>query len=186
LSTEIFDIINEYDEVVGTAPRAEAHRKGLRHRAIHVLFVTPARELILQRRSMSKDTQPGYLTVTVGGHVPSGKAYDETAVKEIFEETGLRLSRADLTPMGDLSYDVHDPVTRAHDCELVRVYGHRFKGKISNLRIEPGEGAGFETWNIDRLMNLSAAEGEKYKIAPGLLSKAHYVPLFPKFLELCK
>lgn len=186
MAEEIFDIINEQDAVIATATRSEAHKLGLRHRAIHVLFITPKKEIILQRRSMSKDTFPGYLTVTVGGHVSSGGAYDTTAVTEVFEETGLRVTAGDLIPVAKLSYEVQDPTTGAHDCESVQVYGHVYKGDVSALRIEANDGAGFEVYALEKLMALTPAEREREKIVPILFSEKFYVPLYGKFLGLVK
>ena len=36
MSEEIFDVVNERDEVIGRNTRAEVHRLGLQHRAVHV------------------------------------------------------------------------------------------------------------------------------------------------------
>ena len=58
MSEEIFDVVNERDEVIGQAPRPEVHRLGLRHRAVHVLIFNARGEVFLQKRSMSKDTFP--------------------------------------------------------------------------------------------------------------------------------
>ncbi|HZQ47887.1 MAG TPA: NUDIX hydrolase, partial [Verrucomicrobiae bacterium] len=33
---EIFDVVNERDEVIGQNTRREVHARGLRHRAVHV------------------------------------------------------------------------------------------------------------------------------------------------------
>ena len=38
---EIFDVVDERDEVIGQEQRSEVHRKGLRHRAVHILFFNP-------------------------------------------------------------------------------------------------------------------------------------------------
>ena len=37
MSEEIFDVVNERDEVIDAKPRREVHRLGLKHRAVHVL-----------------------------------------------------------------------------------------------------------------------------------------------------
>ena len=37
MSEEIFDVVNERDEVVGQAPRKEVHARGLLHRAVDFL-----------------------------------------------------------------------------------------------------------------------------------------------------
>ena len=184
MAEELFDIVDADGNVTGTAPRSVAHRDGLRHRAIHVLFVTPGGDAILQRRSMTKDTYPGYLTVTVGGHVPSGSSYAETVLQEILEETGLRLSANDVTVVGDIAYEYHDPITGAHDNELVRVYGHVFRGKLADLQVEANDGAGFDVYPLAKLRALDTAARESAKIVPMFSAKELYVPLYGRFMEL--
>ena len=56
---EIFDVVNERDEVVGQNTRREVHRLGLKHRAVHVLVFNARGEIFLQKRSMTKDREPG-------------------------------------------------------------------------------------------------------------------------------
>ena len=43
MTEEIFDVVNERDEVIGQQPRSEVHRLGLMHRAVHVLVFNAAR-----------------------------------------------------------------------------------------------------------------------------------------------
>ena len=49
MSEEIFDVVNERDEVVGQAPRSEVHAKKLLHRAVHVLVFNSHGQLFLHR-----------------------------------------------------------------------------------------------------------------------------------------
>jgi isopentenyl-diphosphate Delta-isomerase len=91
MSEEIFDVVNERDEVIGQAPRREVHARGLLHRAVHVLVFNSRGEIFLQKRSMKKDRQPGVWDSSSSGHVDSGEHYDETAVRELREELGLNL-----------------------------------------------------------------------------------------------
>ena len=91
MSEEIFDVVNELDEVVGKRPRSEVHRLGLMHRAVHVLVFNNRGEVFLQKRSMSKDRQPGLWDSSASGHLDSGEAYDACAIRELREEIGLRL-----------------------------------------------------------------------------------------------
>ena len=93
MSEEIFDVVNERDEVVGRAPRREVHRTGLKHRAIHVFIFNARGEVFLQKRSMSKDTSPGLWDSSASGHLDSGEDYDACAVRELREEIGLVVSR---------------------------------------------------------------------------------------------
>jgi isopentenyl-diphosphate Delta-isomerase len=89
---EMFDIVNERDEVIGRASRSDVHARGLLHRAVHVLVFNSRAEVFLQKRSMKKDRQPGVWDSSCSGHVDSGEDYDQTAVRELGEEIGLVLS----------------------------------------------------------------------------------------------
>lgn len=89
---EIFDVVNERDEVIGRRTRSEVHRLGLMHRAVHVLVFNAAGQVFLQKRSLTKDRQPGLWDSSASGHVDAGEAYDTSAVRELHEEIGLQLS----------------------------------------------------------------------------------------------
>jgi len=93
VSQEIFDVVNERDEVIGQQPRAEVHRLGLMHRAVHVLVFNAAGQVFLQKRSMTKDRQPGLWDSSASGHVDAGEDYDAGAVRELHEEIGLQMNR---------------------------------------------------------------------------------------------
>jgi isopentenyldiphosphate isomerase len=94
MTEEIFDIVNERDEVIGQQSRSEVHRLGLMHRAVHVLVFNAAGLVFLQKRSLKKDRQPGVWDSSASGHVDSGEGYDACAVRELQEEIGLRLEAA--------------------------------------------------------------------------------------------
>jgi isopentenyl-diphosphate delta-isomerase type 1 len=89
MNEEIFDVVNERDEVVGQNTRRAVHARGLRHRAVHVLVFGPDDRIFLQKRSMTKDTFPGAWDSSASGHVDSGEDYDACAVRELREELGL-------------------------------------------------------------------------------------------------
>lgn len=89
MSDEIFDIVNEHDEVIGRELRRIVHRTGLRHRAVHVFIFNARGEVFLQKRSMSKDSSPGLWDSSASGHLDAGEDYDACAVRELREEIGL-------------------------------------------------------------------------------------------------
>jgi isopentenyldiphosphate isomerase len=89
MSEEIFDVVNERDEVIGKAPRKEVHARGLWHRAVHVLVFNARGEVFLQKRSMLKDAAPGKWDSSSSGHLDAGEEYDPCAVRELREELGL-------------------------------------------------------------------------------------------------
>ncbi len=91
---EVFDVVNDRDEVIGRETRANVHRLGLKHRAVHVLVFNRRGEVFLQKRSMKKDTSPGAWDSSASGHLDSGEDYDACAVRELQEELGLKTNSA--------------------------------------------------------------------------------------------
>jgi len=89
---EMFDVVNERDEVIDRQPRSVVHARGLLHRAVHVLVFNSRGEIFLQKRSMKKDRQPGVWDSSASGHVDAGESYDACAVRELQEEIGLKLN----------------------------------------------------------------------------------------------
>jgi len=87
---EMFDLVDLDDHVIGQVRRGEAHRNpALIHRSAQVLVFTHAGQLLLQRRSASKDLFPGYYCASASGHVASGEDYATTAERELIEELGI-------------------------------------------------------------------------------------------------
>jgi len=93
MNEEIFDVVNERDEVIEQRPRREVHRLGLMHRATHVLVFNARHQVFLQKRSLSKDRQPGLWDSSASGHLESGERYDACAVRELREEIGLTITQ---------------------------------------------------------------------------------------------
>jgi isopentenyldiphosphate isomerase len=89
MSEEIFDVVNERDEVIGRSTRREVHARKLWHRAVHVLVFNSRGEVFLQKRSMKKDTAAGLWDSSSSGHLDTGEDYDVCAVRELREEIGL-------------------------------------------------------------------------------------------------
>ena len=92
MKEEIFDIVDEMDQVIGQRLRRDVHALGLRHRAVHVLVFRQQGDLFLQKRSMLKDCSPGLWDSSSSGHLDSGEEYDACALREVREEIGLTLS----------------------------------------------------------------------------------------------
>ena len=91
MSEEIFDVVDDRDEIVGRQTRSEVHRLVLKHRAVHVLVFNARGEIFLQKRSMKKDCFPGKWDSSASGHLDHGEEYDACAVREVREEIGLEL-----------------------------------------------------------------------------------------------
>ena len=69
--------------------RAEVHRDGDWHRAVHVWITDGRGNLLMQYRSVSKDTFPSMWDVSCAGHMGTETDSVESAVRELKEELGL-------------------------------------------------------------------------------------------------
>ena len=87
---EIVDIIDEFDNVVGSAERYDSYRKKLRSRVSHVFVFNSDNQVLLQKRSRFK-TRPLHWHTSVNGTVQSGENYEDAAVREMEEEIGVAL-----------------------------------------------------------------------------------------------
>jgi len=92
MSEEKFDIVDQYDQVIGQQTRSQVHQLGLRHRAVYLLVFNNRGQLFLQKRSMSKDCSPGLWDASASGHVDTGEDYDTAVIREAREELGIILT----------------------------------------------------------------------------------------------
>lgn len=143
MAEDIFDVVNERDEVIDRKPRSEVHRRGLLHRAVHVLVFNSRGQIFLQKRSMMKDRQPGLWDSSTSGHVDSGENYDATAVREVWEEIGLKLTK----PPARLFKIAAGPET---DQEFVWVYRCENEGPFKLNRDEIDRGDWFAPEEVSR------------------------------------
>jgi len=70
-------------------PRADVHRLGKPHRAVHLYLFNSNQELLLQRRASTVDHAPGVWGISVTAHVDAGEYSSTTVRREIAEELGL-------------------------------------------------------------------------------------------------
>jgi len=101
--TELFDLYDESGRPLGvTKPRARVHEDGDWHRSVHlwvVLMAAAGPLILLQRRSLTKDSHPGAVDVSVAGHLRAGETY-AAGVREAVEEIGLVVEPGDLVRLG--------------------------------------------------------------------------------------
>ena len=91
-ANEIVAIVDAQNNVVGAAPRWEMRANRLIHRSTYILVFNPEGALYVQKRTMTKDVFPGYYDPATGGVVLTGESYEESALRELAEEMGIRNS----------------------------------------------------------------------------------------------
>ena len=87
---EYLDVLDERGEKTGeVVERSFAHKHGIFHRAIHVWIINSCCELLIQRRSVTKDWMPNKLYVSMGCHVIAGESNKQAIIREMDEELGI-------------------------------------------------------------------------------------------------
>lgn len=86
---ELVDIVDENDVVVDVVSRTVMRRKRLRHRSVFIVVTSSSGDVLVHRRSETKDIWPGWVDIAVGGVLQSGETYEQGAKREIAEELGI-------------------------------------------------------------------------------------------------
>lgn len=180
---EILDVIDENNTVIDTATRTDVHKKGLLHREVYVWIVTPDNKLIFQNRSANKDTFPGLLETSMGGHVSIGMNYEESAVRELKEETGITALPSDLMLVKLFHANVFDEATGMKNNSLKGTYLLLKRFTVEELSVEQGEATHFEAWSFDDLYNLT--KSQKKRFIP-LLYSQEYLEIYKKIQEVVR
>ncbi|HXW68512.1 MAG TPA: NUDIX domain-containing protein [Dissulfurispiraceae bacterium] len=93
MQEELLEIVDKDGKSLGVAPRSSIHgNPSLLHKVVHVLVFNSAGELLLQKRSMSKDVSPGKWDTSVGGHVSAEEDVSSAVYREMKEELGVETS----------------------------------------------------------------------------------------------
>ncbi len=90
-ASEMFDVVDENNVVIGQKPRGEVHAQGLRHRALHLFVFDKSGHIYLQKRSHLKDVHPLAWDSSASGHLDVGESYAACAIREAKEEIGIEL-----------------------------------------------------------------------------------------------
>lgn len=120
--SEIFDVVDAQDQVIGQSTRAEVHAQGLRHRAVHIFVFNKRKDLLLQLRSRWKDKHPGVWDSSAAGHLDAGEEYAPCAVRELQEELGIE--KESLVEIGKIA------PSEATGWEFVTLYAAQYQGAL--------------------------------------------------------
>lgn len=146
---ELFPVVDEAGNVIGSATRCQCHSGAkILHPVVHLHVRDRAGRLYLQKRSMSKDIQPGKWDTAVGGHIDYGEDVMTALRREAREELGL----TDFEPIKLFSYVFESDVER----ELVNSFTAVVdETQISIDPVEIDEGRFWELTEIDSKLGKS-------------------------------
>lgn len=157
---EEFDLLDAYGHPLGVRKRrGDVHRDGDWHAAMHLWVggVGAGGPFVLfQRRSLTKDTCPGFLDVAVGGHLRAGESFAETA-REAEEEIGLAVGLESLVRIGRRF--MGQPGDR--DRELQEVFAVRSDLPLAAYVLHPEEVDGIAAAGLEAALALFRRETDE-------------------------
>ena len=172
---EYIDIWSAEGQPTGqTCLKDEAHHNGWFHPTVHIWFYTATPALLLQKRSLTKETFPGFWDVSVAGHVTAGESILEGAIREVKEEIGLDIQEADLTPL-DIRKNTNRFDNGIIDCEFQHVFLVKLETPLSQLRIQETEVDAVRLFSFEELQNCMLQKHPNYKIVPADMSYYQFV-----------
>ena len=142
---EYLDICDENGQPTGeTVARSIAHRDGILHRTAHVWVVRKEGgkfRILLQKRSMEKESFPGKYDTSSAGHIPAGSEPLPSALRELQEELGIQATPGQLSFAGKfrIRYEKVFYGKPFRDNEVTWVYVYREPVDISSLTLQESE-----------------------------------------------
>jgi|SRR5208282_4903582 len=163
MQEELLEIVDKEGKALGVALRSSIHgNPSLLHKVVHVLVFNSLGELLLQKRSMSKDVEPGKWDTSVGGHVSAAEEISSAVDREMKEELGI-----DTCELRFLYSYIHSD---AYESELVFTYSCIHNGPFS---FNTGEIDAVKFWRIEEI---------KKALGTDVLS-IHFEDEFAKYLS---
>jgi isopentenyl-diphosphate Delta-isomerase len=128
-------LVDSKDVQIGTAEKLDAHRRGLKHRAISVLVRNADGALLLQRRSAGKYHSSGLWANACCSHPLPGENEAAAARRRLDQEMGVDCA---LTPLFVTQYrsKVSDGLI---EDEVVHVFGGKYDGPVKPNAAEVSE-----------------------------------------------
>ena len=126
---EFFFLLDENGQKTGRIKeRSLVHEDGDIHGTVHIWIRRKTEhgyDLLLQKRSLQKDSFPGCYDISSAGHISAGDAPLESAIRELSEELGIKATKEQLKYVG-----THEGIMNGN------FYGREFKNhEISSVYI---------------------------------------------------
>lgn len=98
---EYIDIYDEKGNSLGVKKtKKEVHEQGFWHRSVHIWVINSKGEVLIQRRSPLVDNHPNEWDISSAGHVSAGENDITSALREVREEIGLKLTPENFIQIG--------------------------------------------------------------------------------------
>ncbi len=169
---ELLETFSEEGEPTGLVARDVVHRLGLWHRAVNVFLYRTNGQLVVQRRSETKDVWPGAWDLSVAEHLQPGESFEAGAIRGLGEELGI--TGVSLTRISDVirtKLEVGEHGIKDFECQV------SFRGESdADLRPQKSEVAEIRLYQLDDLRVEMLSYPERF--TPWFRSRANDIGLF--------
>ena len=148
---EIFSVYDDDGKPLGQMKRGQVHRLGLWHEVVHCWMYARQGDTIwlyFQQRAASKKDFPGFYDLSSTGHVGASEEHAQAVLREVREETGVKMDPERLVYAGQVQEELHEG--DFFDREIGQVYLY----EMDLPEFLPGE-------EVDRMIAVPIEEYEK-------------------------
>jgi len=140
MADEMIDVVDENNQPTGKViSKREAHENGAWHRNVHIWIYNPKGEVLIQKRSEKKSTYPGLWDISSAGHVSAGQGFDQAAVREVFEELGLKIRFSQLKKIEIRKIKQDEPAIGYHNHEIVQICLLKLDKDVKGFKLQEEE-----------------------------------------------
>ena len=161
---ELIDVLDENGNKTGEVlTKKQIHERGLCHKIIVVAIIDRNGHILMQKRAKNKDVNADKWDVSVAGHVSSGQTSLEAAIRETFEELGIKIHKEELKYI--LMYKNNEKIkenyidNQIYDCYIV----NREEIQLQDIKIQESEVEAVKLCNLDEFRTLIANHNVMYR-----------------------
>lgn len=145
---EIFDVYTRDGEYLGTKPKSFCHSEnpGVYHKPVWIWIINDQKEVLVQKRATCKKNNPDKWDMPSAGHVDAGETIIEGAIRETYEELGVKTKEEDYKYLFEYIDD--------RTYEIAQVYLLYLNVKINNFKLQKEEVAEVKWLSFDEFKKL--------------------------------
>lgn len=156
---ELIDIIDSNGTPLGRVKaKPDVHRDGDWHRAVHVWIFTPDDRILVQRRALVKENNPGLWDVSCAGHISAGEPVIDAAIREAREELGIELEAGELEHVASIPASCVLNGGTYIDNEIHEIFVVRREVDLAELSLQPEEVDDAKLVTRDELLSLDRVQ----------------------------